>query len=53
VAERDVVIGFLRAIPGGIFNGCISMVVVSREYRGQVVGSAIVRTSMGDDDRVT
>lgn len=51
--EDDVVVGFLRAISDGIFNGYISMVVVAREYRGRGIGTALVRQAMGDDDRMT
>lgn len=51
--EDDVVIGFLRAISDGIFNGYISMVVVASEFRGRGIGSALVRQAMGDDDRMT
>lgn len=51
--EQDVVIGFLRALSDGIFNGYISMVVVAGEYRGQGIGTALVRAAMGDDERMT
>src|SRR3954463_12189986 len=51
--EDDVVVGFLRAISDGIFNGYISMVVVASEFRGRGIGTALVRQAMGDDDRMT
>ena len=51
--EEDVVIGFLRAVSDGIFNGYISMVVVASEYRARGIGSALVQEAMGDDDRMT
>lgn len=51
--EQDRVVGFLRAISDGLFNGYISMVVVARECRGRGIGSALVRSAMGDDDRMT
>ena len=51
--EQGQVIGFLRAITDGIFNGYISMVVVAQEHRGRGIGTALVRQTMGDNDRMT
>jgi ribosomal protein S18 acetylase RimI-like enzyme len=51
--EDGVVVGFLRAISDGIFNGYISMLVVASECRGRGIGSVLVRQAMGDDDRMT
>ena len=51
--EQEAVVGFLRALSDGIFNGYISMVVVAREHRGRGIGTALVREAMGDDDRMT
>ena len=54
VAELEGrVVGFLRAITDGTFNGYISMVAVEQELRGQGIGSALVSAATGTNTNIT
>jgi ribosomal protein S18 acetylase RimI-like enzyme len=51
--DRRRIVGFLRAITDGIFNGYISMVAVAPDYRRSGVGSALVHAAVESNSDIT
>jgi len=47
------IVGFLRAITDGIFNGYISMVAVTPERQGTGIGKALVNAALGTNPNIT
>lgn len=51
--DGGAVVGFLRGLTDGLFNGYLSMVVVAASHRGRGIGSTLVRAALGDNHGIT
>lgn len=47
------IVGFIRAITDGVFNGYISMVAVAPERQGAGIGKALVNAVLGTNPHIT